>query len=195
MRCIGIGDRIVRPDAKKLEQEGRFDTLPEYTKLAKKLIGKYMKGKTRDEDLVAEIAYQLMVADWKWDSTKSTKYYNRKKYVLWAINDYYRDSKIIGQKVEKMIAYSEATGYEEHKGYNHQIKRAEHDEHIKARVDTIRHVLSEQESKFVDLYFFDNNNSTETAKKMGLSPGRVAIIKKQTINKLKGVIDEQFFKV
>lgn len=87
------------PDARELEKQGRFKTLEEYRKIAKKVIRDVAKRKTssryvsimvNSEDYVAEIAYQLMMADWNYQKNKSngkTLYSWRNQKGIWAVHD------------------------------------------------------------------------------------------------------------
>lgn len=77
MRYVGTGIKNVtntKPDAE-------FLTLEEYHKLAIKIIKIFANKKCpafkktilRDDDLIANVIYEIMKADWKWDKTKNVE--------------------------------------------------------------------------------------------------------------------------
>lgn len=83
--------------------EVNFSSLDDYLLLAKKSISKFAnnfysglsKKMLLDEDAISNIAYSIMMADWRYDenresknSTKKTRYSYRNQCALWAIQTY-----------------------------------------------------------------------------------------------------------
>jgi hypothetical protein len=88
---------IQYPDSKNPEIASRFMTMDEYHTIAKKVIkrfGKEYAGAARlnemvnSDDYVSEVATQLMMADWRYDTSKGcTPYSYRNQCGKWAVLD------------------------------------------------------------------------------------------------------------
>ena len=78
----------------------QYDDLSSYINLAKKIISKFGKSSAKNmlknEDVVADVAHAIMVADWKYDNDrvgkttgkKKTRYSYRNQCAIWAIQTY-----------------------------------------------------------------------------------------------------------
>jgi|688.fasta_scaffold15474_9 RNA polymerase sigma factor (sigma-70 family) len=81
-------------------QTVQYDNLSSYLNLAKKIISKFGKASAKNmlknEDVVADVAHAIMVADWKYDNDrvgkitgkKKTRYSYRNQCAIWAIQTY-----------------------------------------------------------------------------------------------------------
>lgn len=82
----------------------QYDTLENYTRIAKKTISKFgskmypslVKEMLGNDETVSEVAEAIMIADWKWDSERKGKttglsknlYSYRNQCAIWAIKTY-----------------------------------------------------------------------------------------------------------
>jgi len=100
LQLNGIGKQKI---SYKNHSDIQFDSLSNYTTMAKKTISKFankvyngLSNKMlKDEDAISSVANAIMMADWRWDEnyenekgTKKTKYSYRNQCAIWAIQTY-----------------------------------------------------------------------------------------------------------
>lgn len=141
-----------------------FLTLDEYLLMAKKSISRFAPSLAprllKNEDFVSEIAYSIMMADWRWDSSKdnnkdgkNSRVGYRSKCADWAIK----------VNIKKLKNKNNLPSGEQILSLNHNVGNDE------KSVDLYNIVEDKRISKFepnIDINtFFDNSNLTDSQKK------------------------------
>jgi len=175
-----------------------FDTLSNYTTIAKKTISKFgskmypglVKEMLSNDETVYEIAEAIMMADWNWDKDrkglKSGKgknlYSYRNQCAIWAIKTYVTQKYKKNQKSKKQMDY--LIDNADYVDYNNPAKQIEHQESQANLVEDMQTLLniaplSGKQREQIKLYYYDNKTLSEIGKEYGVT--REAV--RQNINK------------
>lgn len=208
--------KISYPDHKNIE----FYSLSEYITLAKKSISTFANRfyhglaakMLRDEDAVSNIAYAIMLADWRYDENHTgknkqtkTRYSYRNQCALWAIKTHI--SKNRKTKKASMLPYSldyvsshndndnDAYAYVTDTKSLPPIEDLIHNEEVENHCLLIDNLLenpnlSTKQKEYIQLYFLEGYTYDQIGKKFSLTRESVrqSIIKAiQTIKKEYGV--------
>lgn len=178
----------------------QFDSLEEYLVLAKKAISAFANnfygGLSRkmlsDEDAVSNIAYAIMLADWRYDenykgtrAAKKTRYSYRNQCALWAIQSHVTKNKKNKKKTMKNKVYSldHSIDDENHTNYYsyindttsvEPIQEMINDEEARIKrhkinklVETAR--LSERQREYIELYYYKDMTFDQIGQKYSLT--------------------------
>ncbi len=175
-----------------------FDTLSNYTNIAKKTISKFAskfypglaKEMLSSDETVSEVANAIMCADWNWDKNRKGKktglsksiYSYRNQCAIWAIKTYITNKYKKSQKTQKHNEYFEKNiqvKYDEdpadiyaHKEYSENLVKD-----IADLLDTAS--LTTKQKEQIRLYYYDEKTLSEIGTQYGVT--REAI--RQNINK------------
>lgn len=182
-----------------------FDTLCNYTTIAKKTISKFgskmypglVKEMLSNDETVYEIAEAIMIADWNWDKDrkglKSGKgknlYSYRNQCAIWAIKTYVTQKYKKSQKHKKQINYAiENSEYIDHSNPAKEIENNETQENLVKDIQTLLDIapLSSRQREQIKLYYYDNKTLSEIGKQYSVT--REAV--RQNINKGLNIIRE-----
>jgi RNA polymerase sigma factor (sigma-70 family) len=209
LQLEGIGkQKIEYKDPKTIE----FDTLSNYLLLAKKSISKFANTfynglatkMLRDEDAISNVAYAIMMADWRYDENHAneegaskTKYSYRNQCALWAIQTHITKSS--KNKLKKRVYSLDYKDNDESMSYgatvDSKIKSPEAVLYAKEKTEDIQNLinsllcldcLSNKQKDYIKLYYFDNYTFEQIGKKYGLT--REAV--RQSMNKALNLIRE-----
>lgn len=168
----------------------KYESLETYHLLAKKIVSKFASPfiKTdilNNEEALSEIAEAIMIADWKWDSSRQghngqskTRYSYRNQCGLWAIKTY-TTKKIKKQKKESYINssskndtdyLSDVTSSNAYNPYE-IVAQKEEQELITQSINEIlnSNILTEKQKDQITDYYFENKTLLEIGKKYGVS--------------------------
>jgi len=151
-----------------------FDTLANYTTIAKKTISKFApkfysglsKEMLNNDETVAEIAGAIMMADWTWDKNRKGKttgmgksmYSYRNQCAIWAIKTYITSKYKQGQKQDKYIKHIlEQPSKIPPNPAEEFIQKEEKENLIKDMKDLINSApISEKQRRQLQMYYYDN---------------------------------------
>ena len=182
-----------------------FDTLSNYTNIAKKTISKFAskfypglaKEMLSNEETVSEIASAIMFADWNWDQNRKGKitgkgksmYSYRNQCAIWAIKTYitnkYKKSKKHQKQTEHFV-----NNYKESYGLNPAdiYEEKEYFENLSTDVkDLLTNApLTNKQRQQLSMYYFEDKTLSEIGKEFGVT--REAI--RQNINKAIAILQK-----
>lgn len=192
-----------------------FEPLSFYITLAQKAISKFgssfsgniSKEMLKSEDAISSVANALMMADWRWDKDRKgetgqqkTKYSYRNQCAIWAIKSY------IGRKKNKKnhkkdFYFTDGSASEEislldfiDSGVSDPIDLIIDDEEkrsIKNYLETIlspeSNILTEKQSEYIKLYFFENNTFAEIGDKFNITREAVRQGIKKALEKIRKI--------
>jgi len=217
---VGIGNqRIKYPDPKECEFESSVD---DYILIARKMISyfgpklnlKITQAMLKSDDIVSNIATQIMFADWRWkpnyknkNGTIRTKYSYRNYCGMQAINSYMtRNAKRI-QKGEPFLSLNIQVGGDDSDTNDlvkiledtttpnpgHTIEQKEQTAHLRKKLDEFLScgVLTDQQKKFVYLHYLDGKTVKQVAIEHGISREAVRQVISRAICKLQNLPQEQ----
>jgi RNA polymerase sigma factor (sigma-70 family) len=193
-----------------------FYCLSEYLTLAKKSISKFAntfynglaRKMLKDEDAISNVAYCLMLADWRYDEDyqnkhdrqKKTKYSYRNQCAIWAIQSYitknYSKKNSSKNKVYsldyKLDEENNNTSYDyipDSKSTNPLVNILEKEEKIELRnfLDNLfeENSLSEKQKEYIKLYYYEDYTFQEIGKKFGLTREAIRQSIKKALLKIK----------
>jgi len=207
----GIGNqKISYKDHKTIN----FYSLPEYLNLAKKSISKFAnkfygglaRKMLKDEDAVSNIAYSLMLADWRYDenyqsqnSQKKTQYSYRNQCALWAIQSYitknYKTKKSSPSKIFSLDHYSNDESNNSYRFIQDQKAVDPHEYTVSTEEqvvikDLITKLLStksisDRQKQYIELYYYEGMTFDQIGKKFSLTREAVRQSIKKAIAKIK----------
>ena len=193
----------------------QFESLPFYLELAQKAISKFGKNFSaniskemlRSEDAIASVANCIMMADWRWDKDRKgdsglqkTKYSYRNQCAIWAIKSY-----ISRKKNKKSKRGIEINGcYDSEQDYSlldilcienecpvETLQNKEEDQNLKNYfkqiLDPNNKLLSERQSQYIKMYYFENKTFAEIGKRFSVTREAVRQGIKKAIIKIKEV--------
>lgn len=168
----------------------KYESLETYHLLAKKIVSKFASPFIKvdilnNEEALSEIAEAIMVADWKWDSTRQghngqskTRYSYRNQCGLWAIKTY-TTKKIKKQNKENYINRSSKndSDYMENipckNSYNPYdiVSEKEEQNLISNSISEIlnSNILTEKQKDQIKQYYFEDKTLLEIGKQYGVS--------------------------
>jgi RNA polymerase sigma factor (sigma-70 family) len=168
----------------------KYESLETYHLLAKKIVSKFASPFIKvdilnNEEALSEIAEAIMIADWKWDSSRQghngqskTRYSYRNQCGLWAIKTY-TTKKIKKQNKESYINNSSTndTDYMNNiscsNSYNPYeiVSQQEEKELISNSINEIlnSNILSDKQKDQIKEYYFEDKTLLEIGKKYGVS--------------------------
>lgn len=209
LQLEGIGtQKISYQDPTTIE----FDTLSNYILLAKKSISKFANAfynglatkMLKDEDAISNVAYAIMMADWRYDENysnkdgaKKTKYSYRNQCALWAIQTHVTKSSRnkIKQKVYSLDYSDSEDSMCYGSGVDSKIKSPDSILMNKEKCQDIHNLinsllsldcLSTKQKDYIRLYYFDEYTFEQIGQKYGLT--REAV--RQSMNKALKLIRE-----
>lgn len=209
LQLEGIGtQKISYKDPKTIE----FDNLSNYILLAKKSISKFANAfynglatkMLKDEDAISNVAYAIMMADWRYDENyfnkdgaKKTKYSYRNQCALWAIQTHV--TKFSRNKTKKKVYSLDYSDSEDSVCYGSRVDskikspdniliNKEKCQDIHNLIDSLLCLdcLSSKQKDYIKLYYFDEYTFEQIGQKYGLT--REAI--RQSMNKALKLIRE-----
>ena len=175
-----------------------FDTLSNYTTIAKKTISKFgskmypglVKEMLSNDETVYEIAEAIMMADWNWDKDRKGQksgqgknlYSYRNQCAIWAIKTYVTQKYKKNKKHKKQMDYLIENS--EYVDYNNPAKTVEHNENQQSLVRDVKCLLdiaplSDKQREQIRLYYYENKTLSDIGKSYGVT--REAV--RQNINK------------
>lgn len=189
-----------------------FKDMVEYIDMAKKTIrafsNKICPGicnqMTSSEDAIADIAYAMMSADWKYDenrkgkiSNKSkTRYSYRNQCAIWAIHSYIKKYlKNHTVSLNNLMDSSEDMSFIdliEDKSQQEPVESVIKDEKIELENDLIKEIfsseiLNEEQKHKLKLYYMDGNSLADIGRKYGVTREAIRQNIKVSINKIREV--------
>lgn len=159
-----------------------YETLEEYTKIAKKTISKFgnrmypslTKTFLKNDEFVSEVATAIMTADWKWDPSrtgkssgmKKTLYSYRNQCAIWAIKT------LMTKKYKKDKKHSDFLKYCKTQDKNTLVsdQTPEYDASLKEETnnlkDDVRALLdcspiTQKQKDIIRMYFFEKKTFSE----------------------------------
>jgi len=183
----------------------KFDTLNNYTNIAKKTISKFAnkfypglsKEMLNNSDTVAEVAGAIMMADWHWDKDRvgkvsgkgKTLYSYRNQCAIWAIKTYISTKNKTRKKNQKCI--EKASNENTYMYYENPLDILIADEqsnNLAIDVNSIINMapISDKQKQQLYMYYYENKTLSDIGKVYGVT--REAI--RQSINKALTIIKE-----
>ena len=165
-----------------------FDTLSNYTNIAKKTISKFASkfypGLAREmlsnEETVSEIASAIMHADWNWDKDRKGKvtgqgksvYSYRNQCAIWAIKTYITNKYKKNKKQQKQTEYL-VQNYE-HKYDTNPAEIYEEKEYYNNLSTDVKDLLNsapitEKQRQQLKMYYFEEKTLSEIGKVFGVT--------------------------
>ena len=175
-----------------------FDTLSNYTNIAKKTISKFAskfypglaKEMLNSDETVSEVANAIMHADWNWDQNRKGKktglsksiYSYRNQCAIWAIKTYITNKYKKNQRIQKCNKHFEQNWqmkYDKDPAeiYENQEYLANLQKDIQDLLETA--TLTDKQKKQIRMYYYDNKTLSEIGELFGVT--REAV--RQNINK------------
>lgn len=185
---------------KKFNQNIEYKDNKFYNKLARTMISLYAPGNVKkmflqNAEVMSYVAYQLMLAEEKWDGNGTIEGY-RKQKAKWAIGHivtkHTRKKDTEGQVVSIYTPLDS-----ENQDENNTIARTipdisnnnpEDEEELSTIIDLINHdndVCTPQQRQYMSYHFFDNMNYAEIGRKENISRERVRQVIEEAIFKIR----------
>lgn len=190
----GIKDTTKKyKDSRVLEKEGRFMTIPEYTKFVRKTVYKFRakygyiaKMILESEELISEIMTEVMRADWTFNGEKSTLNTYRVNNVKWQMGDITNRIKNQYLKQERLKDrfYSHQERNEESKDIQNIIENDEK-KFLISTIEKNLHILKPQEQSYIKEHYLKGVPVSEIAKSSDKSIPYVYSTMNNGIKKLK----------
>lgn len=207
---VSVGNQKV---AYKDHSNIKFESLSFYIDLAKKTISKFgrdfsptlTKEMLKSEDAIANVANCIMMADWRWDENregetgqKKTKYSYRNQCAIWAIKSYIsrKNKKKNKKNVEAYIGTDDDFSLLDIIGNNDKnpldliIENENNNnliDHIKSIIDPNNNILSERQSQYIKMYYFDNMTFAQIGKRFNITREAVRQGIKKAIEKIQSI--------
>jgi RNA polymerase sigma factor (sigma-70 family) len=200
---LGVGITNTYPN----HEQKAFMPLSEYLLAAQKAI-KFFAPKVRaglvnelldSEDAISNVAYAMMIADWKYkDGMGMTQYNYRNNYALFAIRSYIvRKSKSLKKTgVVKSLDFEMSDDYSFYKiicdagPVDHLDMMAEDDSKLNEITDCLSDgTVTEKQAKCIQMYYFDGLTYEQIGNTMGVTKERVRQNINNGIEKIKEKID------
>lgn len=182
-----------------------YDTLDNYTRIAKKTISKFaskmypslVKEMLNNDETVAEIAEAIMVADWKWDGERKGKktglgknlYSYRNQCAIWAIKTYVTQKYRRSNKEKAQQDYIKSISFSRQEDNPYQIiSEKESLDNIKRDISYIIDAvpLSDKQREQLKLYYYEDKTLSDIGKIYNVT--REAV--RQNINKSINIIKQ-----
>jgi RNA polymerase sigma factor (sigma-70 family) len=195
-------------------QDHQYDSLSSYINLAKKTISKFgpkiynglSKEMLKNEDAIADVAYAIMIADWKYDENrigkstgkKKTRYSYRNQCAIWAIQTYATKSKKKRNilSIDNNIQSDDGNTYEslladsiDYQPVNSIIDR-EKTELSNSLVKMIfdSNILTDKQKSQLQMYYFDDMTLQQIGDHFGVTREAVRQTIKNSVKKLQEVL-------
>ena len=208
---VAVGNQKVRY---KDHNEIKFESLSFYITLAQKTIGKFSKSFSSNvlkemlssEDAISNVANAIMMADWRWDENrtgesgqKKTRYSYRNQCAIWAIKSYLtrKNNKYKSYNTSDYVPYDEDLSVsdilyiDENKSPLDQLIQEEEIDRIKKDISVLlnpqNEILSERQSEYINMYFFENKTFAEIGKKFNITREAVRQGIKKSLEKIKNI--------
>jgi RNA polymerase sigma factor (sigma-70 family) len=169
--------------------ETKYETLDTYYTLAKKIISKFAspfirKELLNNEEALSEIAEAIMIADWKWDASRTghngqskTRYSYRNQCGLWAIKTY--STKRFKKKKEVFINNDRNQDIDHIANLPcrsnmdpfYIVSEKEEKEVLEKNIQTIMEsgILSDKQKDQIKQYYFEDQTLLEIGNKYGVT--------------------------
>lgn len=166
-----------------------FDTLENYTNIAKKTISKFAskfypglsKEMLGNDETVAEVAGAIMMADWNWDKDRKGKstgmgktlYSYRNQCAIWAIKTYITSKFKKNQKQNKYNEYCASGNFLEKVETNPSDIIAEEEakelliQDIKDLIDNAP--ITDKQRNQLKMYYYENKTLSEIGKEFNVT--------------------------
>jgi len=196
-----------------MEQQ-EFDNLGTYLGLAKKTISKFAPQfypglrieLLNNDDAISDIAYAIMQADWKWDSTRTghegrtkSKYSYRNQCAIWAIKTY------ISQKYKKknnnlsldtVITDDEGNTFAQSLHDNAAndpyiiVSEKEQSDNLKTIIHRLisSDLLTDKQRKQIKMYYFEDKTLLEIGKEFGVTREAIRQNIQKGINRIRAYV-------
>ena len=196
-----------------MEQQ-EFDNLGTYLGLAKKTISKFAPQfypglrieLLNNDDAISDIAYAIMQADWKWDSTRTghegktkSKYSYRNQCAIWAIKTY------ISQKYKKknnnlsldtVITDDEGNTFAQSLHDNAVndpyiiVSEKEQSDNLKTIIHRLisSDLLTDKQRKQIKMYYFEDKTLLEIGKEFGVTREAIRQNIQKGINRIRAYV-------
>lgn len=211
---VSVGNqKVAYKDHKDIE----FEPLSFYVNLAQKAIAKFGKNFSsnislemlKSEDAIASVANAIMMADWRWDSDRKgstgqqkTKYSYRNQCAIWAIKSYVTRKKY-KNKYHHIDSYHSSNDEEaslldiicidKNKSPIDIIIEQEDKSSIKEYIDALispnNQILSDRQSEYIRMYYFENKTFAEIGKKFNITREAVRQGIKKALEKIREIIE------
>lgn len=195
-------------------QEYEYDSLSSYVNLAKKTISKFgpkiynglSKEMLKNEDAIADVAYAIMLADWKYDENrtgkitgkKKTRYSYRNQCAIWAIQTYATKSK----KKKNILSLDNNIQSDSDNTYeallsdsvdNQPLHNIINEEKLQLTNDLVQmifesNILSDKQKSQVQMYYFKNMTLQQIGDHFGVTREAVRQTLKNSIRKIQEVL-------
>lgn len=210
----GIGNQKIQY---RNHEEVDFYGLNEYLTLAKKSISKFAnrfynglaRKMLKDEDAISNVAYCLMLADWRYDQNyvskannnkQKTRYSYRNQCALWAIQSYmtknYKKNHSNNYKVYSLDhSIDEENNNTSYTYINDKrtptpvdsLIESEEKSELRNFLDSLLNTdeLSDKQKEYVKLYYYEGNTFEQIGKKYGLTREAIRQSIKKALVKIK----------
>lgn len=195
-------------------QEHEYDSLSSYINLAKKTISKFgpkiynglSKEMLKNEDAIADVAYAIMLADWKYDENrigkttgkKKTRYSYRNQCAIWAIQTYATKSK----KKKNILSLDNNIQSDNDNTYesllsdnvdNQPLDNIINEEKLELTNDLVQmifesNILNDKQKSQVQMYYFKNMTLQQIGDHFGVTREAVRQTLKNSIRKIQEVL-------
>ena len=193
---IAIGDRNTVTQEKP---DTYFETLEEYTKIARRTIAAYAPTirvgladeMLRNEDAVANIAHAIIMADWKFDG-RGDKLGYRKDQIVWAIKSYRNRS--AKHSTRRMLSLDHAMGDTGMDSFGSKIPDGSlgpADTAEQSEMQKMVHnlldcgVLTEIQKESVSLHYLEGKTMQEIATQRGVSRQNIHVLIQRSLKELR----------
>ena len=192
----------------------QYDSLSSYINLAKKTISKFgpkiynglSKEMLKNEDAIADVAYAIMLGDWKYDENrigkatgkKKTRYSYRNQCAIWAIQTYATKNKKKKNilSIDNYIQSDENNTYEsllsdnsDSQPYNNVINK-EKTQLTNYLVKMIfeSNILTDKQKSQLQMYYFDDMTLQQIGDHFGVTREAVRQTIKNSVKRLQEVL-------
>ena len=164
-----------------------FTTMDNYLRISRSLIRKHAKNfatpMLKSEDIVSNIATDIMTADWKWDGRGTQEGY-RDRFGKWAIFRYIK--RYFASQKFKEVSLQEIG----HQPHNRKIDAPDYNLNKEEESTLITQYiqnsgLSETQKKYIIAYFLENKTYEQLAEEDGISRQAVHSSVKLGLQKIK----------
>jgi len=187
----------------------QYDDLSTYINLAKKTISKFgksaAKNMLKNDDIIADVAHAIMVADWKYDNDrvgkitgkKKTRYSYRNQCAIWSIQTYLTKK----SRNKSMLSIDNYMKDDDHTYESLMIDESEkqpvdsiiYDENIELTNNLIEmifnsNILNERQKKQLRMYYIDGLTLQEIGENFNITREAVRQTIKTSIKKIQEVL-------
>lgn len=204
---VGIGDTIVELP----ENPGNFENLDDYYLIAKKIVSSQANGIRaglaeeilNNDDALANIAYAIMMADWKFDG-RGNRHGYRKKMAIYAIRNYVgrsaKSNKRRMYSLDRKLCDSESDSFAQTMPDNGPspaeiIQQQDEQDKLVSKIEALLEsgAISDQQASYLRQHFLHGMSMAEIGSLRGVSRQSVHDLITRALRELKQIAQNDNF--